>query len=71
MTHSFIVKIWLEEIADHTDRTKWRGHITHVPDGARRYLESVNDIPAFITPYLQAGQVKRKPLGRLRQWLHR
>jgi len=69
-THSFIVKIWLEEIAHHTDNARWRGHITHVPDGARRYLESVNEIPEFISPYLKGDDEKINLLTRLKQWLN-
>lgn len=70
-THSFIVKMWLEEtFSDSGAGVKWRGHITHVPDGTRRYLESADAIPAFITPYLQGTDVKVKPLTRLKQWLN-
>jgi hypothetical protein len=70
-THSFIVKLWLEETADESERPKWRGHITHVPDGARRYLDSVHGIPAFISSYLDSTGVKVRMFGRLRQWLNR
>jgi hypothetical protein len=52
-THSFIIKIWLEEIVDETGRTVWRGHITHVPGGGRHYIQDLNAIPRFIQPYLQ------------------
>lgn len=68
-THSFIVKMWLEEMDCEAD-AKWRGHITHVPDGARRYLDNVDAIPEFITPYLKGTTTKAKRLTRLRQWLH-
>ncbi len=70
-THSFIVKVWLEETAEEAGRVRWRGHITHVPDGVRRYLKSVHEIPAFITPYLDAAGVKIKVLAGPRQWLNR
>jgi len=51
-THSFIIKFWLEEEAD-DGRRLWRGHITHVPDGNRRYLRRLKDILDFISPYLE------------------
>ncbi len=49
-THSFIVKIWLEE----NGRIHWRGHITHIPGGERRYLDDLEEIARFIRPHLQA-----------------
>jgi hypothetical protein len=68
-THSFIVKIWLEETIVAEGQSKWRGHITHVPDGERHYIESVEAIPAFVGRYLEASPMKVKRLGRLRRWL--
>jgi hypothetical protein len=52
-THSFIIKIWLEEITDETGRTVWRGHITHVPGGERHYIQDLNAVSLFIRPYLE------------------
>jgi hypothetical protein len=57
-THSFIVKIWLEEAAEDHHRGKWRGHITHVPGGERRYLKNLGEIVAFIAPYLESMGVR-------------
>lgn len=51
--YSFIVKIWLEESAEGTEQAAWRGHITHVPSGERRYLRDLDEIAAFIVPYLK------------------
>ncbi len=65
-THSFIVKIWLEEPADDDNKGKWRGHITHVPDGERRYLKGVGEIADFIVPYLASMGVQVDALSRLR-----
>ena len=56
--HSFIIKVWLEETLDTTDRVVWRGHITHVPTGERRYVQHLGDIVAFIVTYLQMMGVK-------------
>lgn len=56
-THSFIVKIWLEE-TDATGRASWRGHIRHVANGEPHYLESLEEIADFITPYLKEMGIK-------------
>jgi hypothetical protein len=57
-THSFIVKIWLEETAEEAGQATWRGHITHVSDGERRYLKDLDGITAFIAPHLEQMGVK-------------
>jgi hypothetical protein len=69
-THPFIVKIWLEETAEEAGQATWRGHITHVPTGERRYLKDLDDIVAFIIPYLEGMGVKPTPFQRLRQWIN-
>lgn len=54
---SFIVKIWLEESpeeAGEVDEATWRGHVTHVPSGQRRYFERLQDVVAFIRTYTEA-----------------
>ena len=68
-THSFIVKIWLEEPAEDLHKGRWRGHITHVPSGERRYLQSLGEIVAFIVPYLVSMGVRLDVYWRLRSWL--
>jgi len=50
---SFIVKIWLEETAEEDGRATWRGHVTHVPSGQRRYIQNLDGVTAFIAPYLE------------------
>ncbi len=57
-TQSFIIKIWLEEADEETGRGLWRGHITHVPSGERRYLQDLDAILLFIKPYLKTMGVK-------------
>lgn len=60
VTQSFIIKIWLEEMVKESGRALWRGHVTHVPSGERRYLKDLEAILAFIGPYLEEmGKVKR------------
>ncbi len=56
-THSFIVKIWLEETSEETGRATWRGYITHVPSGERRYFQDLKTASAFIVDYLEQMDV--------------
>jgi len=70
-THSFIVKIWLEETAEEAGRAKWRGHITHVPSGERRHLKDLEDILDFIAPYLQKLGIEFDLVWRAERWLRR
>jgi hypothetical protein len=51
-THSFIIKLWCEEPATEAGPAFWRGHITHVPSGQRRYFQELAAIAAFIAPWL-------------------
>ena len=51
-SHSFIIRIWLEETAEEGQPAVWRGHITHVPSGRRRYLQELDALVSFIAPYL-------------------
>jgi hypothetical protein len=68
-THPFIVKVWLEETTEQAGRVTWRGHVTHVSSGERRYLRDLDDIAAFIAPYLEKMGVRLGLLWRVRQWL--
>jgi len=54
VTRSFVVKIWLEE-----ERGIWRGHITNVHSGERRYFEELSDILDFIAPYVEGMKTGR------------
>lgn len=64
-THAFVVKIWLEE------GLRWRGHITHIPSGERRYIQDLGEIDDFILPYLEKMGIQPKALERLCRWLRR
>ena len=68
---SFIVKLWLDEFGDEMGRDVWRGHITHVPDGQRRYLKRLSDIDDFIRDYRIELRFERGPRSRLLDWLKR
>lgn len=51
-SHSFVVKIWAEELDPTTEKSFWRGHITHVLSGERCYFQSIQKMNNFILPYL-------------------
>ncbi len=50
--HSFIVRIWLEEVEAEAHHADWHGHITDVQSGERRYIKRLSEIPEFIRAYL-------------------
>jgi hypothetical protein len=66
---SFIVRVWVEERAQEGGQSTWRGHITHVPSGERRYLKNLDEIGDFIAPYLERMGVKLGIRWRMRRWL--
>lgn len=69
-TQSFIVKIWIEEQVDDSG-SSWRGRITHVPSGEKRYVRKISEVALFIASYLRAMNV---PIGigwSLRHWIHK
>jgi hypothetical protein len=68
-THSFIVKTWLEEANEGSRRVTWRGQITHVPSGQRRYLNSLDEITTFIATYLESLGVRFGKFWRMKKWL--
>jgi hypothetical protein len=69
-THSFIIKIWLEETLEEADQAVWRGHITHVPSGRREYVKDLDEILTFIMPYLEKMGVKFGAYWRIKQALN-
>jgi hypothetical protein len=52
-TQSFVVKIWVEESAEESGQTRWRGRIMHVPSQRSRSFEKLSAILEFIKPFLQ------------------
>jgi len=65
-TQSFVVKVWLEETVEEAGQARWRGHVTHVTSGERRYFESLSAIASFIRPYLERWGVKFGVLQEVR-----
>jgi hypothetical protein len=69
-TQSFIVKIWIES-GEGFQRAVWRGQITHVASGERRYLTDLNQITAFVSEFLKEMGVEAGRFQNLRRWLNR
>ena len=53
---SFIVRIWKEDLSSQEPQMVWRGHVTRIPDGTRRYFKDINEIPD-----LMMAQLKSQP----------
>jgi hypothetical protein len=68
---SFIIKVWVEDSLDDVGGKTWRGHITHVPSGERRYFDRLDEVLSFITPHLEALGVVIDKRRRLLNWLKR
>jgi hypothetical protein len=68
-THSFVVKTWLEVTKEEAGQARWRGHITHVVSGERRYLQSLAEITSFIEGYLVRMGVPPESAQRGPRWL--
>lgn len=67
-THSFIIKVWLDEPNAANGRICWRGRITHVPSGNVHHFVHVNDIADFIMPYVQQLGVSPPRWWHARHW---
>lgn len=52
-SHSFVVKIWARDVENPLQEGAWRGRVTHVRSGERRYVQNLLQIPAFLMPYVR------------------
>ena len=52
-TATFIVKIWVEENDLEVEKV-WRGYITHVTSGTRKYVKNLDEIKLFIDQYIKS-----------------
>ena len=70
-THSFIIKLWLEEFDHKHNRAVWRGHITHVADGKRHYFQHLMGMVNFIMSYLEEMGIRLDLPWHFMQWFER
>ena len=68
-SHSFILKIWLEHPDQVGNRAPWRGSLTHVPEGKRRYVRSLPELNAALEPYIREMGGDLGLRWRVRHWL--
>jgi len=69
--HSFVIKFWLEDAVENTNRTAWRAKITQVPGGAHRYIKSFNEMADFMTAHLKWLGVEASAQGPVRRLIRR
>lgn len=60
-SHTFVIRIWLEDVDNHDTPAFWRGNITHVLDHRQRYFQELSGIVNFIKLYLERWEANRKP----------
>lgn len=70
-THSFVIKIWIEEVPKGGHKGQWRGYITHVNSQDRYYLAGLEDILSYIAPYLKQMGFKLRLRTRILLWFNR
>ena len=61
MRQALVGPFGVEKPAEEAGTATWRGHVTHVPSGERRYLKRLEDIVEFVRPYLARMGIKPAP----------
>ena len=69
--HTFIVRLWFEPNDIDNTAPQWRGVIENVQNSNRRYLRELNEITAFIEPYLKKMGVAISRPKKPRKWFFR
>jgi len=70
-TRTFILRVWLEETIGEAGTATWRGHITDVQSGDRRYVQDMDGIVAYLILHLQRLGVRFGLRWRASCWLAR
>jgi hypothetical protein len=65
-THSFVLRVWIEEQAHNGRGAIWRGQIIHVQTGARGVFTGIVDIHRFLVDELAAVGVRLGISDRVR-----
>jgi hypothetical protein len=68
-SHSFVVKIWARDVEAPSSERAWRGRVTHVGSGERRYVQHLLEIPAFLLKYVRRMGGRVDLQNRLCLWL--
>ena len=51
-SHSFVIKLWIEQTAEEADEALWAGRISHVCSNDHRYVRHLRDVIDYLGPYL-------------------
>lgn len=51
-SHSFLIRLWIEGVGEDARSVRWRGHVTHLIDEERQYVETFEQITRFLQSYL-------------------
>lgn len=70
-THVFLIKIWLEDELDSNQKTKWRGQITQIPGGEKKYFEDLNEIILLNLPYLEKIGITAGWFWQFKGWINK
>jgi hypothetical protein len=65
-THSFVLRIWVEERSPSGSGARWRGCIVNVQSDARRSVDSLVDVHAFLVEQLARAGLGLRPRDRMR-----
>lgn len=68
-THSFIVKVWLDEPKEHETRADWHGQVTHVATGERCHFQRVSEMLVFLQLYLNELHIQLPFYWRIYLWI--
>ncbi|VAW33423.1 hypothetical protein MNBD_CHLOROFLEXI01-4935 [hydrothermal vent metagenome] len=68
-SHSFILKVWLIDSDKTQDKQNWRGYLTHVVSGQRRYFDNLSEMNNLLIPYLKGMGTKLPYWWRAYRWL--
>jgi hypothetical protein len=58
-TQVFIVRLWRERREIEGARPVLRGTVEHVASGERRSIRNMDDVTAFVQPYIEAMDTNR------------
>jgi hypothetical protein len=53
--HTFVVRFWLEPSEIKESLPEWRGVIEHITSCQHRYIRDLDEISAFISPFLKSN----------------
>lgn len=56
--HCFTIDLWRERPSSAAHAAVWRGRITHIPSNSRRYVQTLDEITAFIVSTL--GEIEQE-----------